>query len=73
VLSLVAAADDAVDEAQPLLAELMGVPNPDAADTAEEDGGDDGEAADDESRATVIPDHTTRARERLSVLAGRRR
>jgi HK97 family phage prohead protease len=29
VLNLVAAADEAVDEAQPLLAELMGVPNPD--------------------------------------------
>lgn len=29
VLDLVAAADDAVDAAQPLLAELMGVPNPD--------------------------------------------
>jgi HK97 family phage prohead protease len=32
VLNLVAAADDAVDEAQPLLADLMGVPNPDADD-----------------------------------------
>lgn len=29
VLGLVASADEAVDEAQPLLAELMGVPNPD--------------------------------------------
>jgi hypothetical protein len=29
VLNLVAAADEAMDEAQPLLAELMGVPNPD--------------------------------------------
>lgn len=29
VLNLVASADEAVDEAQPLLAELMGVPNPD--------------------------------------------
>lgn len=32
VLDLIAAADDAVDQAQPLLAELMGVPNPDADD-----------------------------------------
>lgn len=30
VLDLIASADDAVDEAQPLLADLMGVPNPDA-------------------------------------------
>lgn len=30
VLDLIATADDAVDEAQPLLADLMGVPNPDA-------------------------------------------
>jgi HK97 family phage prohead protease len=33
VLDLIAAADDAVDQAQPLLAELMGVPNPDADDS----------------------------------------
>lgn len=36
VLSLVSSADDAVDQAQPLLAELMGVPNPDADDEAGE-------------------------------------
>jgi hypothetical protein len=34
VLSLVAAADTAVDQAQPLLAELLGVPNPDVAQDA---------------------------------------
>jgi hypothetical protein len=34
VLSLVAAADTAVDQAQPLLAELLGVPNPDIAQDA---------------------------------------
>lgn len=34
VLALVARADAAVDEAQPLLADLMGVPNPDADDDA---------------------------------------
>lgn len=32
VLDLIASADDAVDQAQPLLADLMGVPNPDADD-----------------------------------------
>jgi HK97 family phage prohead protease len=30
VLNLISRADDAVDEAQPMLADLMGVPNPDA-------------------------------------------
>jgi hypothetical protein len=34
VLDLVAEADDAVDAAQPLLADLMGVPNPDADDSS---------------------------------------
>lgn len=38
VLDLIASADIAVDAAQPLLAELLGVPNPDADD---EDNGDD--------------------------------
>lgn len=36
VLSLVAAADTAVDEAQPILAALLGVPNPDIAQDAHE-------------------------------------
>jgi hypothetical protein len=35
VLELIASADDAVDQAQPLLADLMGVPNPD--DPAEDE------------------------------------
>jgi uncharacterized protein len=44
VLELVASADVAVDEAQPLLAELMGVPNPDTDDeSAEEDPADAGD------------------------------
>lgn len=34
VLELIASADDAVDAAQPLLADLMGVPNPDASDNS---------------------------------------
>ena len=37
VLDLVAQADEAVDKAQPMLAELMGVPNPDADDKGSED------------------------------------
>lgn len=36
VLDLIASADDAVDAAQPLLAELMGVPNPDADEMGED-------------------------------------
>lgn len=43
VLDLIASADDAVDQAQPLLADLMGVPNPDADDSP-----------DDEERGTSI-------------------
>lgn len=46
VLDLIAAADDAVDEAQPLLADLMGVPNPDADDNTD-DTEDDTTSADD--------------------------
>lgn len=55
VLDLIAAADDAVDKAQPILAELMGVPNPDSDDSggaAESDsaakGDSDGGATDDD-------------------------
>jgi hypothetical protein len=65
VLNLIAAGDDALDEAQPLLADLMGVPNPDAADDATE--GDEG-TADDAAARAVLPDHTTRARQRLALL-----
>lgn len=42
VLSLVASADRAVDEAQPLLAALLGVPNPDVEQDAEDEA-DDGD------------------------------
>jgi HK97 family phage prohead protease len=35
VLDLIAAADDAVDKAQPVLAEVLGVPNPDADEAGE--------------------------------------
>lgn len=44
VLDLVASADDAVDAAQPLLAELMGVPNPDD-DAAKDDDDAESEAS----------------------------
>jgi HK97 family phage prohead protease len=64
VLSLVASADEAVDEAQPLLAELMGVANPDADD--DESGERSEEAA--AERAWTPPDRTTRARQQLHTL-----
>ncbi len=37
VLDLIAAADNSVDQAQPILAALMGVPNPDADDKSDDD------------------------------------
>jgi HK97 family phage prohead protease len=62
VLNLVAAADDALDEAQPLLADLMGVPNPDADDEPDE-------PVDEPAAArAALPDHTTRAAQRLALL-----
>jgi HK97 family phage prohead protease len=72
VLNLVSSADDAVDEAQPLLADLMGVPNPDAADEASERAAEPAETP--EPPAWKLPDYTTRDRERLAVLlnGGRR-
>jgi HK97 family phage prohead protease len=64
VLNLVAAADEAVDEAQPMLAELMGVPNPDADDAADEPRS----AGPPEKTVVPIPDYTTRARQQLALL-----
>lgn len=54
VLDLIAGADTALDKAQPVLAELMGVPNPDAdddkaAETGEDDEGDTGDSQPDDS------------------------
>jgi HK97 family phage prohead protease len=75
VLNLIAAADDAVDEAQPLLADLMGVPNPDDDSGAEDTGGsaqDSGEADPTEGRTAAIPDHTTRARQQFALLRSAR-
>lgn len=56
VLDLISAADDAVDEAQPLLADLMGVPNPDADD-----------AGDDETTDGASSESKSGAREGLSL------
>lgn len=68
VLSLVASADEAVDEVQPMLAELLGVPNPDADDESTED--DTASEADStEGRTWVPPDYTTRARQQLDGLS----
>jgi len=68
ILDLIAAADDAVDNAQPLLAGLMGVPNPDATDGGEsddegEEGDTDPNASQESARARVLMDR------RLSALA----
>jgi len=72
VLSLVASADDAVDEAQPLLADLMGVPNPDGDDEADEAEAEEGDAstadAEGDERAWTMPDYTSRARQDLDLL-----
>lgn len=76
VLNLIATADEAVDDAQPLLADLMGVPNPDD-DEAADDGSDDaepddGDVPDDAGAArAVLPDYTTTARERVALLRAR--
>lgn len=62
VLDLIAAADTAVDQAQPLLAALMGVPNPDADDDEDESG----DAGDEDGAARGIASIHDR---RLSALA----
>jgi uncharacterized protein len=66
VLGRIASADQDLDEAQPMLAELMGVPNPDAEDS------DDGEAesGDDAETSRASWDSLHERRERLAVLAG---
>lgn len=46
VLDLIAAADNAVDQAQPILATLMGVPNPDADDARDDEQSGDEETDD---------------------------
>lgn len=76
VLNLISQADDAVDEAQPLLAGVLGVANPDADDEASEpaeadepaEGARAAEPEAPEAKVIVIPDYTSRARERLAQL-----
>jgi HK97 family phage prohead protease len=71
VLNLVAAADEAVDEAQPLLAELMGVPNPDADDATDETDATAERSADVTETAVEpepMPDNLTRAKQALFAL-----
>lgn len=63
VLDLIAAADENVDAAQPLLAELMGVPNPDADDTSSEE---DTSGTDSEQDSLSGPDPEL-VRERLRL------
>lgn len=62
VLNLVADADDAVDRAQPLLADLMGVANPDADDDTDDESDDAGETAERSASPLVLPDYATQAR-----------
>jgi hypothetical protein len=52
VLDLIAEADVALDSAQPLLAELMGVPNPDDDET--EPDGDDATAGESQSNSAQV-------------------
>lgn len=74
VLNLVASADEAVDEAQPLLAELMGVPNPDTDDDGP--GGEDGEpdtpAASSETDGRTVRDPGRELREWQALDRARR-
>ncbi|MGX7679082.1 HK97 family phage prohead protease [Jatrophihabitans sp. DSM 45814] len=66
VLDLISDADIGLDAAQPLLAELMGVPNPD--DDGETDDVSDDTATDDESQSNSGP-HPADVRARLALLA----
>ena len=80
VLDLVAAADEHVDQVQPMLADLLGVANPDKIQNSDEGegGGVDGTAlAPITSAATdgrsALPDFTIRARQKLEMLQRGRR
>lgn len=71
VLDLIAQADNAVDQAQPILATLMGVPNPDADDDDDSDDSDDDSDSSDDSddddsdeRSKHEPGKSTRARDK---------
>lgn len=69
VLDLIAAADVAVDAAQPLLAELMGVPNPD--DDGETASESDDTASEGETESSGLAPELVRERLRLVALATR--
>jgi hypothetical protein len=66
VLDLIAAADDAVDAAQPLLAELIGVPNPDADDS-------DNEESETEVETPPIETDSAPAKQGMSLTLARAR
>jgi hypothetical protein len=66
VLSLVASADDSVDEAQILLSDLMGVPNPDDADSEQNAESD----SEEQKNASNLSTHKARAK--LLELKGNR-
>jgi hypothetical protein len=76
VLDLVASADDAVDKAQPILADVLGVDNPDADDDADSD---EGRAVEPEPQAEAKPVapnllySTRELRGRLAKLKGGKR
>jgi HK97 family phage prohead protease len=55
VLSLAASADEALDEIQPTLADLMGVPNPDADDDATEENADKTEPVEERVELPKVP------------------
>lgn len=67
VLDRIARADVELDAAQPQLAAILSVPNPDVDEPGDES--DDAPAA----RALPLPDFTRRARQRLTLLEGRGR
>ena len=71
VLNLCAAADEAVDEAQPLLAELLGVPNPDEDDQNSAGSGDDDEADPDDGDEHLALPAFDRSAERARLEARR--
>lgn len=62
ILDHLAAIDEMVDADQPLLADLLGVPNPD------EDNPDEGDDGGESLSALILPDHTTSARAALARL-----
>lgn len=70
VLDLIADADVAVDAAQEVLSELMGVPNPDDDGAASSDAG--GIDAAEETESSVVDPETVRALQAAKVAAARR-